>query len=77
MIANYHTHTTRCSHVYGTGREYVEYALKAGLETLGFSDRTAYVFLGRPFRDRPMRMKPEELQTKNRVLLQKDRRGEE
>ncbi len=61
MIVNYHTHTTRCGHAYGTDREYVECALKAGMETLGFSDHTAYDFLGRPLRDRPMRMKPEEL----------------
>ena len=61
MLYNYHTHTTRCGHAFGTEREYVEAALKAGLKTLGFSDHTAYDFLGRPLRDRPMRMKPEEL----------------
>ena len=61
MLYNYHTHTTRCGHAFGTEREYAEAALKAGLKTLGFSDHTAYDFLGRPLRDRPMRMKPEEL----------------
>ena len=61
MLYNYHTHTTRCGHAFGTEREYVEAALQAGLKTLGFSDHTAYDFLGRPLRDRPMRMKPEEL----------------
>jgi len=40
MIANYHTHTWRCNHATGTEREYVEKALAAGLDTLGFSDHS-------------------------------------
>ena len=38
MLANYHTHTVRCKHAYGTEREYIEAAIKKGFKTLGFSD---------------------------------------
>lgn len=44
MIANYHTHTTRCNHAGGTDREYVEAAVAAGMKTLGFSDHSPYIF---------------------------------
>ncbi len=60
MIANYHTHTTRCFHAKGTEEEYIQNALTAGLEVLGFSDHTPY-----PFKDgyySKMRMHPETLQ---------------
>ncbi len=46
MIANYHTHTTRCGHAIGTDREYVEHAIKAGLKILGFSDHVPVPFGG-------------------------------
>ena len=39
---NYHTHTTRCGHAIGSDEDYVQEALKAGLEVLGFSDHAAY-----------------------------------
>ncbi len=42
LKANYHTHTTRCGHAGGTDREYVEAAIEAGYEILGFSDHTPY-----------------------------------
>ena len=42
MIANYHTHTKRCMHACGSDREYVEAAIEAGLEILGFADHTPY-----------------------------------
>ena len=61
MIANYHTHTYRCGHAEGTEREYLECAVKAGLRTLGFSDHTPYDFFDSEPRNRPIRMKPEEL----------------
>lgn len=38
LIANYHTHTTRCMHAWGTEREYIEAAIKAGIQVLGFAD---------------------------------------
>jgi histidinol-phosphatase (PHP family) len=44
MIANFHTHTPRCRHASGTEEEYVRCALKAGLQTLGFSDHAPYPF---------------------------------
>lgn len=46
MIANYHTHTTRCKHAIGSDREYVEHAIKAGLKILGFSDHVPVPFGG-------------------------------
>lgn len=61
MIANYHTHTKRCGHAEGNDRDYVESALSAGLKILGFSDHTPYDFFDSEPRNRPMRMKPEEL----------------
>ncbi|MBP5311366.1 MAG: histidinol-phosphatase [Clostridia bacterium] len=44
MKHNYHTHTFRCKHASGLDRDYVEAAVAAGLETLGFSDHGPYVF---------------------------------
>ena len=61
MIANYHTHTSRCGHAWGEDREYVEKALEAGLQILGFSDHSPYDFFDSEPRNRPMRMMPEEL----------------
>lgn len=46
MKANYHTHTWRCNHATGNEKQYVENALKAGLEILGFADHTPYIFPG-------------------------------
>lgn len=43
-IINMHTHTTRCQHAKGTDREYVEKAIEAGYDVLGFSDHAPYVF---------------------------------
>lgn len=40
MLANYHTHTWRCHHAFGTEREYIEAAIAGGLKILGFSDHT-------------------------------------
>ena len=42
--ANYHTHTWRCHHAKGTEREYVEKAIEAGMEVLGFSDHAPYPY---------------------------------
>ena len=38
MKANYHTHTYRCRHAEGSDQQYVEAAIDAGLQLLGFSD---------------------------------------
>ena len=59
MIANLHTHTPRCRHACGTEEEYVRCALKAGLQTLGFSDHTPYPFPNGYYST--FRMFPEEL----------------
>jgi histidinol-phosphatase (PHP family) len=39
---NWHTHTSRCGHACGSDEQYVEAALAAGLEVLGFSDHVPY-----------------------------------
>ena len=59
MIANYHTHTPRCCHASGTEEAYVRCALDAGVQTLGFSDHTPYLFAGDYYST--FRMRPEEL----------------
>ena len=56
MIANYHTHTWRCNHAEGTEREYVEAALRAGMDTLGFSDHSPYIFSGDYYSNFRMRL---------------------
>lgn len=35
---NYHTHTSRCKHAYGTDEQYVKQAILANYKGLGFSD---------------------------------------
>ena len=59
MIANYHTHPTRCRHARGPEREYVEAAIARGLQIFGFSDHTPQYFPGNYYSR--MRMFPEEL----------------
>ena len=59
MIANYHTHTTRCNHAIGTMAEYVENAISRGLKIFGFSDHTPQYFPGDYYTF--MRMRPFEL----------------
>ena len=59
MIANYHTHTWRCNHAAGDEKHYVENALAAGLEILGFSDHSPYIFPAGYYSN--FRMKPEQL----------------
>lgn len=44
MVANYHTHTSRCHHATGTERAYIEKAIAEGLDTLGFSDHVPMPF---------------------------------
>lgn len=46
LKANYHAHTTRCQHAYGTEREFIETAIELGMETFGFSDHVPC-----PYRD--------------------------
>ena len=44
MKANYHTHTMRCKHAYGTDEEYVLAAIQAGFDVLGFSDHAPWPY---------------------------------
>ncbi len=44
MLANYHTHTTRCQHAWGEDKAYVEHAIAAGMQVLGFSDHCPWIF---------------------------------
>ena len=44
MKANYHTHTTRCQHAEGADEAYVQAALDAGFDELGFSDHAPWPF---------------------------------
>lgn len=67
MIANLHTHTPRCNHAEGAEQEYVECALEAGLEILGFSDHAPYLFPGSYYSH--FRMRPEQLEDYVRTIL--------
>ncbi len=59
MIANYHTHTHFCRHASGTVREYAEYAVSRGLDTLGFACHAPQPFPGDYYSG--FRMKREEM----------------
>lgn len=56
MIANYHTHTWRCNHAEGSEEQYCLAAMERGLEILGFSDHTPYLFPGDYYSSFRMRM---------------------
>ena len=60
MIANYHSHTTRCNHARGTEEEFVRLAIDRGLNIFGFSDHTPQCFPGDYYSF--MRMRPEQLE---------------
>ncbi len=42
MRSNYHTHTKRCLHAFGTEEDYISAALNAGVSVLGFSDHAPF-----------------------------------
>lgn len=67
MTANYHTHTWRCRHAVGAETEYVECAIRAGFNTLGFSDHTPYFFPGSHYSS--FRMFPDQLEDYVNTLL--------
>ncbi len=56
MIANYHTHTARCYHAFGTDESFAQAAVERGLEILGFSDHSPYIFRGSYYSDYRMEM---------------------
>lgn len=68
MKANFHTHTYRCKHATGEDREYVEKAIAAGLEVLGFSDHIPYWFPEGFYSGH--RMRPEETEGYVRSVLE-------
>lgn len=68
MKANYHTHTWRCNHAVGTEEGYVLAAIRAGMEILGFSDHTPYLFPGDYYSN--FRMRPEQLPDYARTVLE-------
>lgn len=41
---NYHMHTARCYHAWGSDEDYVKAAIKAGFEEIGFTDHTPWHF---------------------------------
>lgn len=45
MIYNYHTHTHRCGHAFGTEEEYIVRAIENGIKFMGFSDHIPLRFL--------------------------------
>lgn len=57
MKTNYHTHSKRCLHAYGTEEDYVQAALQAGLSVLGFTDHAPF-----PDHDFGLRMPYSELE---------------
>ena len=67
ILANYHTHTARCHHAFGTEREYIEAALSIGMKTLGFADHVPYAFPGGYVSS--FRMEQEKTQEYVRTLL--------
>lgn len=44
MIANYHTHTVRCGHACDEDEAYIQRAIEGGLQVLGFSDHSPWIF---------------------------------
>ncbi len=60
MTENYHTHTVRCRHAAGAEEEYVLKAIEGGLQVLGFSDHTPFLFPGDYYST--MRMYPHQLE---------------
>ncbi len=60
MLANYHTHTKRCRHATGEDREYVEAAIQAGFQILGFADHCPWIYKRKDFVS-GIRMTPQEV----------------
>ncbi len=47
MIVDYHVHTPFCGHAHGKMVEYVETAINAGIDEMGFADHLGRYYLGR------------------------------
>jgi histidinol-phosphatase (PHP family) len=58
--ANYHTHTVRCGHAWGTDEEYILGAIQAGYTELGFSDHCPWLYAS-GYVNTHVRMRPDQL----------------
>lgn len=45
MLKNYHSHTERCGHAWGTDEEFIQSAIDNGYGVLGFSEHTPWPFV--------------------------------
>jgi histidinol-phosphatase (PHP family) len=61
-IVDYHMHTTRCGHAEGSMEAYVEAAIAAGIQEIGFSDHIPMYWLPEAKRDPGIAMRMEELE---------------
>ena len=62
-MKNYHSHTFRCGHAWGTDEEFIEAAIAAGFTTLGISEHSPWPFVdGYQEIDSRQRLKMEELE---------------
>ena len=62
MLKNYHSHTARCGHAWGTDREFIQAAIDAGFGVLGISEHSPWPFAdGYQEIDMRQRIKVEEL----------------
>lgn len=61
MRVDYHIHTKLCGHAYGEMEEYVEEALRKGLNEIGFSDHIPMYFLPPEERDASIAMQESDL----------------
>lgn len=62
-MRNYHSHTARCGHAWGTDEEFVQAAIDAGYQVLGFSEHAPWPFKdGYQQIDSRQRIKMEELE---------------
>lgn len=57
MKTNYHTHTTRCNHAFGSDEEYVLSAIRGGFDELGFSDHTPWNYAPSTYQGNNIRMR--------------------
>jgi histidinol-phosphatase (PHP family) len=60
-LVDYHAHTARCGHASGSMEQYVERAIEAGLDELGFSDHLYLYWLPSDARDPELAMADWEL----------------
>ena len=73
QLADYHIHTSFCNHANGTMKEYVKYAITAGLNEIGFSDHNPLPAIF----DSHYRMQPDDLKIYLKTRCYKTCRGEE